>query len=61
MLFLSIHEHIEMVHAAFEIGAAAYVFKSRMIPDLVDAIQAVSQDDDLFCCNSSSLSQPSKR
>jgi DNA-binding NarL/FixJ family response regulator len=55
ILFLSTYEHREMVYSAFEIGAAGYVFKSTMIPDLIDAIHAVSQDDDLFWCSSSSV------
>jgi DNA-binding NarL/FixJ family response regulator len=55
IVFMSNYEQREMVRAAFEIGAAGYVYKSRMVPDLIDAIKAVSQGDDLFWCSSSSL------
>lgn len=56
ILFLSTYENRDLVHAALDIGASGYVFKSTMIPDLNDAILAVSQDDDLFWCSSASLS-----
>ena len=55
IVFISNYEQREMVRAAFEIGAAGYVYKSRMVPDLIDAIKAVSQGDDLFWCSSSSV------
>jgi two-component system OmpR family response regulator len=54
IIFLSSYERSDMVYAAFDIGASGYVFKSSMIPDLIDAIYAVSQDDGLFWCSSSS-------
>lgn len=55
IIFLSTYENREMVHAALVVGASGYVFKSTMIPDLIDAILAVSQDDDLFWCSSASV------
>jgi len=42
IVFLSMHESPEFVRAAFELGASAYVFKSRMDPDLIQAIRLVS-------------------
>ena len=38
VVFLSVQQDQELVAAAFEIGATAYVFKSRMHSDLVWAI-----------------------
>ena len=43
IMFLSLHESPEFVRAAFELGASAYVFKSRMDPDLIYAIHLVSK------------------
>jgi DNA-binding NarL/FixJ family response regulator len=41
ILFLSIHEDVEFVTAAFDIGAFGYVFKSRVAEDLRKAIAIV--------------------
>ena len=41
IIFLSIHEDIESVTAAFDIGAFGYVFKSRVAEDLRKAIAIV--------------------
>jgi len=35
----------EMVRGAFAAGASGYVYKSRIAPDLVEAIEAVSKDE----------------
>src|SRR3954464_7103496 len=40
-VFVSIHEEPELVHAALELGASAYVLKSRLHADLNPAIEAV--------------------
>jgi DNA-binding NarL/FixJ family response regulator len=56
VLFLSTDEQPHMVQAGFDIGACGYVFKSRLIPDLIDAIHAVSEDNVFW--SSSSLSPP---
>lgn len=40
IVFLSIHEDLDFVHAAFEAGASAYVIKRRMGRDLLAAIRA---------------------
>jgi len=42
VIFLTVHENIDFVRAAFELGAAGYVFKSRISSDLVDAIDTIS-------------------
>jgi DNA-binding NarL/FixJ family response regulator len=41
IIFLTVHEDIEFVSAAFEIGACGYVFKSRVTEDLIKAIDIV--------------------
>jgi len=41
IIFLSVHEDIDFVNAAFELGASRYVFKSRITADLTKAIDAV--------------------
>ncbi len=40
IIFLTVHEEAEFVCAAFGAGAAAYVLKSRLNSDLVDAVRA---------------------
>jgi DNA-binding NarL/FixJ family response regulator len=61
ILFLSTSEQRDMVRSAFDIGASGYVFKSRMIPDLIDAIHTVSQDDNIFWCSSCLAPQTRQR
>jgi DNA-binding NarL/FixJ family response regulator len=41
IIFLSVHENIDFVNAAFDLGAAGYVFKSRITADLMKAIDLV--------------------
>jgi DNA-binding NarL/FixJ family response regulator len=41
IIFLTVHEELEFVRAAFDAGASGYVWKSRMNTDLHMAIQAV--------------------
>jgi DNA-binding NarL/FixJ family response regulator len=41
IIFLTVHEDIEFVTAAFESGACGYVFKSRVTEDLMKAIDIV--------------------
>jgi DNA-binding NarL/FixJ family response regulator len=41
IIFLTVHEDIDFVSAAFDIGASGYVFKSRVSQDLVRAIDIV--------------------
>ena len=41
IIFLTVHEELEFIRAAFEAGASGYVFKSRMNTDLRAAIKAV--------------------
>ena len=41
IIFLTIHEDIEFVTTAFEVGASGYVFKSRATEDLIKAIDIV--------------------
>jgi DNA-binding NarL/FixJ family response regulator len=43
IVFLSVHEAEDFVHAAFDLGASAYVFKSRLHIDLLPAIETVFQ------------------
>jgi len=39
MVFLTIHERVEFVHACLAEGALGYVIKSRLNVDLIPAIQ----------------------
>jgi DNA-binding NarL/FixJ family response regulator len=41
IIFLTVHENIDFVRAAFDLDAWGYVFKSRMSPDLIDAILTI--------------------
>jgi DNA-binding NarL/FixJ family response regulator len=41
IIFLTVHEELEFIRAAYDAGASAYVFKSRMSTDLGVAINAV--------------------
>lgn len=41
IIFLSIHEDVDFVRAAYDAGASAYVIKRRMATDLLKAIRAV--------------------
>lgn len=40
IIFLTVHEELEFIRAAFDAGASGYVFKSRMNTDLRSAINA---------------------
>lgn len=41
IIFLTVHEELEFIRAAFDAGASGYVFKSRMNTDLQVAINTV--------------------
>jgi DNA-binding NarL/FixJ family response regulator len=41
IIFLTVHEDIDFVKAAFDLGASGYVFKSRISADLARAIDIV--------------------
>jgi len=41
IIFLTVHEDIDFVSAAFDLGASGYVFKSRVTEDLTRAIDTV--------------------
>jgi DNA-binding NarL/FixJ family response regulator len=41
IVFLTVHEELEFIRAAFDAGASGYVFKSRMNTDLRRAINTV--------------------
>jgi DNA-binding NarL/FixJ family response regulator len=41
IIFLTVHEDIDFVNAAFDLGASGYVFKSRISADLTRAIDVV--------------------
>src|SRR5271154_2126758 len=41
IIFLTVHEDVDFVNAAFDIGACGYVFKSRVTEDLTRAIDIV--------------------
>jgi DNA-binding NarL/FixJ family response regulator len=45
IVFLSVHEGFAFVRAALDIGAAGYVFKSRVNQDLVKALRKVSHGE----------------
>ena len=42
IVFLTVHENPDFIRAAFEAGASAYVFKSALGTDLIEAIEAVN-------------------
>jgi CheY-like chemotaxis protein len=44
IIFLSLHEDMDFVGAAFGLGASGYVFKSRLTTDLENAIAAALSD-----------------
>ncbi len=44
IVFLTVHEELEFIRAAFDVGASGYVFKSRMNTDLKTAIKMVLND-----------------
>jgi len=44
IVFLTVHEELEFIRAAFDAGASGYVFKSRMNTDLRTAIKSVLND-----------------
>lgn len=41
IIFLTVHEDIDFVSAAFDVGVSGYVFKSRVSQDLIRAIDIV--------------------
>jgi DNA-binding NarL/FixJ family response regulator len=41
IIFLTVHEDIDFINAAFDLGASGYVFKSRISSDLTKAIDVV--------------------
>ena len=41
IIFLTVHENIDFVRAAFDLDAAGYVFKSRISSDLIEAINTI--------------------
>jgi DNA-binding NarL/FixJ family response regulator len=41
IVFLTVHEEVEFMNAAFDVGASGYVFKSRVFQDLTQAIDIV--------------------
>jgi DNA-binding NarL/FixJ family response regulator len=43
-IFMSVLEGQELVRGAFAAGASGYVYKSRIAPDLVEAISAVARE-----------------
>jgi len=43
VVFLTVHEDVDFVNAAFDAGASAYVVKSQMASDLFAAISAVER------------------
>jgi DNA-binding NarL/FixJ family response regulator len=56
IIFLSVHEDIDFVNAAFDLGASGYVFKSRITADLMNAINIVFNGGQ-FASNHSQLIQ----
>ena len=41
VIFLTVHENIDFVRAAFDVGAVGYVYKSRISSDLIEAIDKI--------------------
>ena len=56
IIFLTVHENIDFIRAAFDLGAAGYVFKSRISLDLNNAIELVSRGEKFFPISSPSPS-----
>jgi DNA-binding NarL/FixJ family response regulator len=52
IIFLSVHEDIDFVNAAFDLGASGYVFKSRITADLAKAINIVFNGGQFASINS---------
>jgi two-component system response regulator NreC len=48
IVFLSVHESIDFVHAAMALGAAGYVFKSQAASKLRNAILSASRGEKSF-------------
>ncbi len=48
IVFLTVHESADFVHAAVALGACGYVFKSRASADLADAIMAASRGEEFL-------------
>jgi DNA-binding NarL/FixJ family response regulator len=48
IIFLTVHEKLEFVRAAFDLGASGYVFKSRVSVDLAKAIRTVFRGKRFF-------------
>ena len=44
IIFLTVHEDFDFMHAAMGAGGSAYVVKSRLSTDLISAINAVLSD-----------------
>jgi CheY-like chemotaxis protein len=57
IIFLTVHEDIDFVTAAFDIGACGYVFKSRVTEDLTRAIDAVCNGRQFISINPPEISQ----
>ncbi len=55
IIFLSVHEDIDFVNAAFDLGAAGYVFKSRIAADLMKAIDSVFNGGQFASVNSQTI------
>jgi len=55
IIFLSVHEDIDFVNAAFDLGAAGYVFKSRIAADLMKAIDLVFHGGQFASVNSQTI------
>jgi len=55
IIFLSVHEDIDFVNAAFDLGASGYVFKSRITADLTKAIDTVFNGGQFASINSGLL------
>jgi DNA-binding NarL/FixJ family response regulator len=42
IIFLTVHENVDFVRAAFDLDAVGYVFKSRISSDLIEAIETAT-------------------
>lgn len=60
IIFLSVHEDIDFVSAAFDLGASGYVFKSRVTEDLTRAIDIVFSGGRFASDAPPSISQPNR-
>jgi DNA-binding NarL/FixJ family response regulator len=61
IIFLTVHEDVDFVNAAFDLGAFGYVFKSRVTEDLTRAIDIVFSGGRFASNSPPAISQTTRR